>query len=262
MRISRWVLSLVVIAVALALRQAAPYAFGHLREYGPIIGEIGFQTGIVLWYFIPVVLVLSLFYGFRAWPSELGLDRSMTRGWALAFVCTLPMLVTFAVAGSFAEELGVGLALLYALRAGFVEEVFYRGFIFGQLFRRAGWGFILAGVANAVVFASAHLYQASDLWSAVGVFAITFAAALWFAWLYIEWDENLWFPIGLHVLMNFYWDVFGIGGGVLGSGMSNGARAATIALSIYLTLRMVRKRGYSRIRRGNLWKNDLADEMP
>ncbi len=64
-----------------------------------------------------------------------------------------------------------------------------------------------------------------------------FGGAAWFAWLYVEWRNNLWLPIGLHILMNLYWALFDIESNALGGVWANVFRGLTIALSIIYTLR-------------------------
>ena len=139
------------------------------------------------------------------------------------------------------------------LLAPLFEELVYRGFLFGQLFRFGGWGFIPAGMINALIFGSLHLYQASSLSSAIGIFSVTAMGGMWFAWLYIEWDRNLWVPIFMHLLMNAWWSFFAVDVTAGGGWAANIFRAMTIALSVIITIRRNQKNGGPRITRRNLW---------
>ena len=136
-----------------------------------------------------------------------------------------------------------------------MEEFLFRGFLFGILFRKLGWGFIPASVLGAVIFASGHLYQAGSFLEGIGIFMVTFMGAAWFAWLFIEWDENLWIPIFLHTLMNLSWVLFDVGGNALGDSQTNLYRAITIVLSVATTIvRNIRKKNFQ-INRKNLMVN-------
>jgi membrane protease YdiL (CAAX protease family) len=143
--------------------------------------------------------------------------------------------------------------LLGCVWAAVSEELIYRGFVFGQLFRFAGWGFLSAGLLNALVFGSAHLYQAGDFGSALGIFAVTALGGLWFAWLYIEWDNNLYMPMAMHFFMNLWWTAFKAGPTAGGGVAANIFRGATIAISIIWTIRMKKKRGESLVITKKRW---------
>lgn len=177
----------------------------------------------------------------RAW----GLQANAPEALKMAFIFCLPMLIGYAFLADFNLSITWSGFLLGSLWAAISEELFFRGFVFGQLFRFAGWGFVAAGLVNALVFGSAHLYQAGDLGSALGIFAITALGGLWFAWLYIEWGNNLWMPMAMHFFMNLWWTAFDAGPNAAGGLAANLFRAATIAFSIIWTLRMKRRRGQS-----------------
>ena len=148
-----------------------------------------------------VLLVSGLLYGYRNTLESLGLNKGIMTGMAYGFLFTLPMFLGYAVIGELRSELSLyGLILVFIPAA--MEEVVYRGFLFGQLFRKAKWGFIPAVMLNALIFGMGHLYQGSSMGQTAGVFMVTLMGGIWFAWLYIEWDNNLWIAIGLHFFMN------------------------------------------------------------
>jgi len=67
--------------------------------------------------------------------------------------------------------------------------------------------------------------------------------ALWFAWLYVEWEENLWLVIFLHTLMNLYWHVFdNSDSDALGGREANIFRAITITITVFATFRLCKHR--------------------
>ena len=102
------------------------------------------------------------------------------------------MLTGYAVIGTFDREISIDAAVTWIFVAGFFEELIYRGFVFGQLFRYAAWGFLPAALLTALAFGSLHLYQGHDLLSALSAFGVTALGSFFFSWLYVEWNYNLW----------------------------------------------------------------------
>jgi len=147
------------------------------------------------------------------------------------------------------------------LLAPFYEELLFRGYLFGQLHRFGGWGFFTAGLLNALIFGSGHLYQAHDLVSALSVFAVTGFGGLWFSWIYMEWDRNLWISIFLHFFMNFYWGVFGIADNAAGGLYANLFRMLMIIFSIVATIYIIKKRGKKALNKSNLWINRNSEQF-
>ena len=84
---------------------------------------------------------------------------------------------------------------------------------------------------------------------------VTLMGGLWFAWLYIEWRENLWVPIWLHILMNFAWGLFDVSDNAMGGMGANVFRIMTIVITIVVTSRFNRKHDRFRINRKNLLIN-------
>lgn len=188
------------------------------------------------------VLVAMLFFGARGSLDALGLDRSPLTGLAVSFAGTLVLLAGLAATMPLAPgEDWLISAFRFALLPGIFEEVFYRAFLFGLLFRFAAWGFLPAAFIGAIFFGAGHLYQSGEVLEAAGIFAITALGAVWFSWLYVEWEYNIWVPAGFHVLMNFYWGLFNVADTALGSWVANGLRVAVILVSVLLTLRIARR---------------------
>lgn len=79
--------------------------------------------------------------------------------------------------------------------AGFVEEMFFRGYLFNRLtdlFGHKRMGIFLALVAQAILFSLGHTYQ-----GVTGVLD-TFLAGLVIGLLYLRGNRNLWLPILTH----------------------------------------------------------------
>lgn len=205
-----------------------------------------------LWWIVPPVLVVGFLFGFENLPELTGLKRGFLFGFGFALVTVSPMLISSAVVGSISNFRLFPL-LKGTLFAGFMEEFLFRAFLFGLLFRKAGWGFVPAGLAGALIFGMGHLYQGSTFAQASGIFAITAMGALWFAWLYIEWD-SLWVPVFLHVFMNLSWTLFEVSENALGGVNSNIFRIITIALTVVFTI-LSRKKAGLKINRKTLWVN-------
>jgi membrane protease YdiL (CAAX protease family) len=241
--------AITVTAVTFALVILVEYIRPLILERLPLERDDWSRLGwnMIRWYgwllAAPLFGALVLF-GPRRVFSATGLSGNPLRALAIALLCTAPMAIGFGIFGAFQpDRLTTEAVLMSAVLPGSLEELFYRGLLFGFLFRFAGWGFVPAALAGAVLFGIAHLYQGEDMASAIAVFAITAIGAVWFAWLYIEWRDNLWVPIFFHVLMNLWWAVFSAGDTAIGGMEANIFRIATIVISVILTLRMVRREG-------------------
>ncbi len=189
----------------------------------------------------------------KSLPSAWGFDSGMLTGVKMAFIFCLPMLAGYGFLADFTVRIDWQSFWFGCVVAAIFEELLYRGFLFGQLFRYGGWGFIPSALLNAVLFGSGHLYQSNDVSGAIGVFTITALGGMWFAWLYIEWNNNLWIAIFMHFFMNSWWTSFNIDDNAAGGFMANIIRGTTIALSIIYTVRMKRKTGGLTIGINNLF---------
>jgi uncharacterized protein len=203
-------------------------------------------------YIIPVLVVLFIFHSPKQILVELGMKKGFVKGLQYGFLFTLPMLIGYFLLGKFNADQSVLENICRAFKDGFREEIFYRAFLFGQLFRQVKLGFLPAVFINAFIFGFMHLYQAHSMADSIGIFCITSMGAIWFAWLYIEWQENLWLPIFMHFFMNLYWHVFSTEQSALGGIALNLPRVITIALSIYITIKTAKKHGGIKINRENL----------
>jgi membrane protease YdiL (CAAX protease family) len=168
--------------------------------------------------------------------KNLGLSHQLLAPIILAFLFTLPMLLGGFIFYDISSNISMQNILAGSIVIGFIEELFFRGFLFGQLFRHTRLGFIPSIIFGALLFASGHLYQSQDMNELIGIFAVTFMGAILFAWLYVEWEYNLWVPIFLHALMNLYWDIFEMNDTALGGLIPNVIRAMTIGIAIGITI--------------------------
>lgn len=210
------------------------------------------------WWMIPTLIVALIYYGPQKFFSSIGLSNDFYKALKFSFLCTLPMLLSSAFMGKmsfdgdFAQN---AFSLLHTtLFAGFFEEYLFRAFLFGLLFYKMKWGFVTAALLGAIIFGMGHVYQGENVGQIALIFGITAMGAAWFAWLMVEWNNNLWVPIFMHVLMNLSWALFDISENAMGGLFSNVFRAVTIALTIIITIRRNKMNGM-RVNRTNIWLN-------
>jgi membrane protease YdiL (CAAX protease family) len=169
--------------------------------------------------------------------GDLGLNGSVKLGWLVGLAATLPMPVIFGIVNHASFNASVVLqVLVFGIGSGIAEETLFRGYAFGLLYRRVHVGFWLSIILPTAFFALGHLYQVHGILDSLGILAVTGLGSLWFGWLYVRWEYNLWVPIAMHSLMDSWWTVFDAGSTALGSGDANIARLLTILLSTILTL--------------------------
>ena len=248
-----WV-TLVAFAAYYALREWGFRPWYHFLIEGGL-PPVGAYFLVYIAVGLPIFLGALGLHGGRQLGEGLGLARNLPWGAVLALVAALPMLLGYAAVFSLNPDLTWQQVMTGAVAAAFFEELYFRGFLFGQIFRYTRLGFFPALIVGALVFASGHLYQSQDPATLVGIFFTTFMGAGLFAWLYCEWDYNLWVPIFLHFFMNFFWMLFAAGDNALGGGYANVFRILTIALAILGTLLYKQRQELPlAISRATLWK--------
>lgn len=185
--------------------------------------------------YAPMLLIIGVLF-WRQLPFLLGLKHSVVRSFAIALLFMLPMFLTF----PFFFELNGELDSLSVYRGAFTaavfEELAFRALAFGALYYCCGWRFLPAAIAPAIIFGLEHLYQASDVTSAIIIFGIMFASSIWASWIYLKWNNNLYIIIFLHLLMNFSWMLFSVSDDAIGGLVANLARFGTLAVSVVVTL--------------------------
>ncbi len=204
-------------------------------------------TGAAIW------AAVWLLHGHKKMLHSLGLRAPMLQALAMALLCTTPMLVGYAAMYDLNPFITLDQVLVTVLSAAFFEELYLRGFLFGQLFSYTKWGFTSSVIGGALLFGAMHIYQSPNLWIMVGIFFVTLMGALLFSWLYVEWSNNLWVPIFLHLLMNFSWLLFKVDESALGGLWANVYRAITVAAAIGLTIWYRRRRGGLKVNSKNWW---------
>jgi membrane protease YdiL (CAAX protease family) len=213
---------------------------------------------VVVWV-VPSALIVFFVWGHSAGGAleELGLRSNPLIGYAFGLAAAVPTLIAWPLVGArplFASAI-VGSVLLGPL----AEEVLFRGLLFRQLYRRGGLRPLRAMTVSALAFGFAHLANVDfesvrlavpqTITPAMGQVGLTALGGLLFAWVAYRWD-SLWPAIGLHTFMNLSWEVFGVNGP---TGAAHGAlhlpadaatttRLATVAIAVYLTWRLTRRK--------------------
>ncbi len=190
---------------------------------------------------IPLFLGVGLIHNFKNFHINLGLNKSILKAVFLSFICTLPMLIGYAIFFNFNSNITINQILTGAVIAAFIEELYFRGILFGQIYRFTKIGFLPAIIFGAIIFAAAHLSQSQDLPILIGVFITTFLGAILFAWVYVEWNYNLWVSIFLHLFMNLFWLLFSVASNAYGNLYANIFRILTILFIIGFTIFYKRK---------------------
>jgi len=153
--------------------------------------------------------------------SFLGLNSDFLKGFLVAVISVLPLYVVFPLIGSINQDISVSILIRRSVLPGFFEEFLCRAFMFGLFFRYAKVGFFWAALLPAILFGFAHIYQGYDFVSSLSAFGVTFLGAVYFSWMYVAWNFNLYVPIGLHLLMNAAWGIFNVTGTEVAAGGFN-----------------------------------------
>jgi len=220
-----------------------------------VINQFGISHVITYAVFgIPIILGATFMHGPKVLVDSLGLNKPVLKGVLFSLICTFPMFLGFAIVFDLNSEISLNTVLINLIAAAFFEELFFRGFLFGQLYRYTKLGFIPSVIIGALLFATLHLYQSEELSTLIGVFLTTLLGGILFAWVYTEWNYNLWVPIFLHLFMNLFWELFSVSDNAFGGIYSNVFRLITIALIIVLTVLNKRKKEIRlEINKNSIW---------
>ncbi len=209
---------------------------------GALFISVRSPAGTLLWKLCWVMLCFIGLYvahrmRFHAAVRELGLRAPLGRAGMAAFVASVPMLVMFALTSRPSSTLAAGPLLMTSVVSPLSEELLFRGYLFLQLYRRAGWSFVAAVLTTAGAFGLAHvgaLWGRGSLGQLGGEMGMIAAGGAFYSWLLVSWRDNLWVPIALHGLMNLWCGLFGCDEQVA-SLVTNIARILCVGLALVLT---------------------------
>lgn len=239
------ILTIVFFAVYLILKQY----FSAIKESLDVFTKNGLLSYVFTYSIIgiPIYIGTYLINSKLNVLSNLGLNHNPIKPFLIVLLFSLPMILGGLLFFKFNQEISIPNLVAGTIVIGFVEELFFRGFLFGQLFKYTKLGFISSILLGAIIFATGHLYQSQDTFELIGIFSVTFMGAILFAWLYVEWNYNLWMPIFLHSLMNLTWHLFEMDETALGGIIPNVFRGFTIILAIAFTIFYKKKKNYELI---------------
>ena len=213
----------------------------------------------------------------RSLAEAFGLGGGVMRGAAFGLAATIPMILALFVLPF--KGLQLDLALGSGIIGPFAEELLFRGFLFGLLWRVAGWSAPASILASSLLFGIAHIPNADtalltllrgpgpDGYATSGgkVVMVIPGIAMWWehlssrgldllltalplaaggavlAWITCKWN-SLWPAIALHACMNLWWDATRGEHVVtaLGPGVMSTAQLVSVGLAVALTLRFSR----------------------
>jgi len=186
---------------------------------------------------IPLLLTVAILHkNSGSILEKLGISKSLHIGIAFALFSTLPMLIGYSVKLRVNQELSFETIIINTISSAFFEEIIFRGFLFGMLYRFTRLGFLPSVLLGSLLFGVAHLYQSTDFNELSIIFLITFMGSALFAWIYSEWNFNLWTAIFLHCLMNLYWLIFDAGTNAIGGTYANIFRFSSVFSAILVTI--------------------------
>ncbi len=228
-----------------------PFFAEFYRSHPWQLGESVWKT---LWIVLAIIGVMAAHrVRLRESLRQLGVARPFGFPFVAAFFATLPALVIFAALSPVNRNMSGWWLWMTGVMSPLSEEILFRAYLFQQLYRYAGWPFWAAALMNALPFAWGHINQADATVSSfvlvIGIAAVVAALA---AWLLARWDYNVWFVVGLHSLMNFYWYVFAPEDTIVGGVVSNVARIVAIGLAVIITLRRDQFAKWLRVSRRSL----------
>ncbi|WP_051889819.1 CPBP family intramembrane glutamic endopeptidase [Chryseobacterium vrystaatense] len=185
---------------------------------------------------IPLILTLRILFPGKKLIFLFSLDQSILKGLSLAFLGTLPMLAGYFTYFNLTDRIDIQSLFINTISSAFFEEIIFRAFLIGILFRFTKLGFISSIFFGSLLFAQVHLYQSSHPAELIEIFLITFLGSVFFSWVYIETHYNLWTAIFLHCFMNLYWEVFSVSDNVSGNTYGNLFKILSILLMIVIII--------------------------
>ncbi len=212
--------------------------FKPIKLWFDTITQQGLVSYVLTYFIVGIPIFLGTYFIDKrtSVTKSLGLSANILTAVWISILFTLPMFLGGLSFFKFSRQIDIENLIAGTLIAGFMEELYFRGFLFGQLFKKTKLGFIPSIFFGALIFASGHLHQSQNISELFGIFAVTFFGAVFFAWMYVEWNYNLWVPIFTHTLMNLSWNLFEVDHSALGDVKANIFRGLTILTAILFTI--------------------------
>lgn len=190
---------------------------------------------------IPLIITLKILLPKRNILDMFSLNKPIFKGFTLAFTGTLPMLIGYLIHFKTVRKIHFESLFINTLSSAFFEEIIFRAFLIGILYRFTRLGFLSSALFGSLLFAQVHLYQSQNITELMEIFAITFLGSLFFAWVYFESEYNLWTAIFLHFFMNLYWEIFTVSENVSGNFYGNLYKLFSIVVITVIVIYAKRK---------------------
>jgi len=204
-----------------AIREAHPYYFA--LTYFSLVE-------IVL---VGLVAIIVLHGSGKTILDALGVRTPRGRAVLVLLLMVLPEYLVFGYRFDVADMVFFEVLFL-AVISPLAEELLFRGLAFGFLRKFAGWRFWPAAILPAIFFAADHYDANGNFTDNAMTMLITSVGALLFTWLFERWN-SLWVPIGLHISMNFAWNLFNVGDRAYAGSLPTVMLVTTALLAIVLT---------------------------
>ncbi|WP_157676841.1 CPBP family intramembrane glutamic endopeptidase [Chryseobacterium sp. T16E-39] len=170
---------------------------------------------------IPLIITLKILLPKNNMLDLFSLDKSILKGFIFAFIGTLPMVIGYLIHFKITPKLNFESLFINTVSSAFFEEIIFRAFLIGILFRFTKLGFLGSIILGSLLFAQVHLYQSPNPTELIEIFAITFLGSVFFAWIYFEFEFNIWIAMFVHFFMNLYWEIFNVSENVSGNTFGN-----------------------------------------
>lgn len=190
---------------------------------------------------IPLMATLKILLPKRNISDLLSLNRPVIKGFSFAVIGTLPMLIGYMIHFKAVSKINLETLFINTFSSAFFEEIIFRAFLIGALYRFTRLGFLSSALFGSLLFAQVHLYQSQNITELIEIFTITFLGSIFFAWAYFESEFNLWTAIFLHFFMNLYWEIFNVSENVSGNLYGNLYKLISIVVLIAVIIWFKRK---------------------
>ncbi|AZA81807.1 hypothetical protein C1637_04345 [Chryseobacterium lactis] len=181
---------------------------------------------------IPLITTLKIVLPEKKIADLLSVNKLIVKGFTIAFLGTFVMAVGYSLHFSIITKIDIESLFINTISSAFFEEIIFRAFLIGVLYRFTRLGFLSSLLLGSLLFAQVHLYQSQNTTELIEIFSITFLGSIFFAWIYFETDYNLWTAICTHFFMNFYWEIFNVSANVSGNLYGNIYKLSSLLLII------------------------------
>lgn len=156
---------------------------------------------------LPIFIGVSQLANKEHFFDNIGIKGNFKEGFLFGLLTTLPMIIAYSVYFPANREFSFN-NFFHLMISVFFYEVFFRGFFFQQIYNNTKLGFLAIALSNLVIIITVRLlsYQWNSFTSyedlllilfldIINILTFSFLEISFFAWLYAEWNFNLWIVI-------------------------------------------------------------------